>query len=183
MHNIDAQRSFCFWEKFFEQYLTYWEFRISWKRCGPNLFWTKLPWVDLYSWSTIRLRPGQSTLEGRKVLNAVKRTPISTPAHFPGFTQGPVLGAVGHSVGGKLDSRTSVPSSASVTSAKTLVTSNGNVRPSGTTCKGRAGATVNCPHLLLFPLIKLEVGSGRAVVAGEDIGREKGRGIILKSKF
>ena len=48
--------------------------------------------------------------EGRKVLNAVKRTPTSTPAYFPGFTQGPVLGAVGHSVGGKLDSRTSVPS-------------------------------------------------------------------------
>jgi hypothetical protein len=48
--------------------------------------------------------------EGRKVLNAVKRTPTSTPAYFPGYTQGPVLGAVGHSVGGKLDSRTSVPS-------------------------------------------------------------------------
>eukprot|EP00884_Botryococcus_braunii_P023636 jgi/Botrbrau1/9957/Bobra.0012s0052.1 len=48
--------------------------------------------------------------EGRKVLNVVKRTPTSTPAYFPGFTQGPVLGAVGHTVGGKLDSRTSVPS-------------------------------------------------------------------------
>jgi hypothetical protein len=48
--------------------------------------------------------------EGRKVLNVVKRTPTSTPAYFPGFTQGPVLGAVGHNVGGKLDSRTSVPS-------------------------------------------------------------------------
>ena len=33
--------------------------------------------------------------EGRKVLNVVKRTPTSTPAYFPGFTQGPVLGAVG----------------------------------------------------------------------------------------